>query len=95
MPENQTPHSSRLEILSDLWLNYRTDEEFEDFMDYNDLGLPLAYAITAGIVKDTSQAQVLVDETWDLFIAALGMDQDVGFDSLDDMLGFGSGDLPE
>lgn len=89
MAENQTPHSSRLDILSDLWLNFRNDDEFEDFIEYNDLGLPLAYAVTSGIVKDTPQAELLVTETWDLFLAALGIDEDTGFENLDDLLGFG------
>jgi len=72
-------------ILSDLWLNYRYDEEFSDFIEYNDLGLPLAYAISEGIVKITDQAQGFIEETFGLLLAGLDVD-DTGFETLDDIL---------
>jgi hypothetical protein len=49
--------------LGELWLKYRSDEEFEDFLDYNDLGLPIAYAIANNIVKPLDLAKSFVDET--------------------------------
>lgn len=89
-----TPQNTKAEILADLWLNYRDDEEFTDFIAYNDLGLPLAYMITTNIVQTTAIADNFINETFDLLLAALET-EDVGFDSLDDLLGFESGDLPE
>jgi hypothetical protein len=35
-----TPIETIYEILADLWINYKYDDEFEDFIEYNDLGLP-------------------------------------------------------
>lgn len=84
MPEKITPLSSRLEILADLWMNYRNDEEFVDFIEYNDLGLPLSYAILNNIVAITGTAERMIDETWDLLLAALEVD-DVGYDNLDSL----------
>ena len=72
-------------ILADLWLNYRYDEEFADFIQYNDLGLPLAYAIDSGIVKMTDQAQGFIEETFSLLLAGVGV-EDTGFETLDDVL---------
>ena len=72
-------------ILSDLWLNYRYDEEFVDFIQYNDLGLPLAYAISEGIVKLTETAQGFIEETFSLLLAGVGV-EDTGFETLDDVL---------
>jgi hypothetical protein len=89
-----TPQNTRAEILADLWLNYRDDEEFKDFIAYNDLGLPLAYMITTNIVQSTAVADNFINETFDLLLAAMET-EDAGFDSLDDLLGFESGDLPE
>lgn len=85
---NTTPFSNRAEILADLWLNYKSDEEFADFVEYNDLGLPLAYAISNNIVKATDLAERFVNETFELLIAGLEV-EDTGFDSLDDLLGLG------
>jgi hypothetical protein len=68
-----------------LWLNYRSDEQFQDFIEYNDLGLPLAYAIANDIVKSTEMAQRFVEETFDLFMASLEV-EDTGFENLDELL---------
>ena len=82
-----TPYSDRLAILADLWINYKADEQFVDFVEYNDLGLPLAYAIDNSIVKSTEIAERFVNETFELLLAGLEIDEDTGFETLDDMLG--------
>lgn len=87
MPERTTPLSSRAEMLADLWMNYRDDEEFKDFVEYNDLGLPLSYAFANSIVESNEQVETLIDETFNLLLAALGVDEDTGFESLDDLFG--------
>jgi hypothetical protein len=80
-----TSFETRCEILSDLWLNYKADDEFKDFIVYNDLGLPLAYAISEGIVENTPPAENFINETFELLLAGLGIEDD-GFDNLDEML---------
>ena len=81
-----TPFLTKCEILSDLWLNYKADDEFKDFIEYNDLGLPLAYAIAEGIVEATPIATRFVEETFELLLAGLAI-EDEGFETLDEMLG--------
>jgi hypothetical protein len=81
-----TPFSNRCEILGDLWVAYKGDPEFEDFISYNDLGLPLAYVLANEIVKSTDLAEKFVDETFDLLLAGLEI-EDTGFETLDDLLG--------
>ena len=83
----ETNFSTRCSILADLWLQYRTDEEFEDFMTYNDLGLPLAFAISQDIIKSTPQSDIYINEAFDLFLSALDL-EDEGFETLDDLLIF-------
>jgi hypothetical protein len=80
-----TPFSKRCEILGDLWLQYRDDEGFQDFVEYNDLGLPLAYALREEIVHLAPVAENLVNETFDLLISSIGI-EDSGFESLDEIL---------
>jgi hypothetical protein len=82
---NSTSYTDKCAILADLWLNYRSDEEFQDFTEYNDLGLPLAYAIDNDIVKSTEMAQRFVEETFDLLLASLEV-EDSGFETLNDLL---------
>lgn len=82
-----TTFSNKALILADLWLNFRNDEEFRDFSEYNDLGLPLSYMIANDIVKSTPIAEKFVNETFDLLLAGLGIQEDTGFELLDDVLG--------
>jgi hypothetical protein len=80
-----TNYSSKCAILSELWISYRNDEQFQDFIEYNDLGLPLAYAIAEGVVSSTELAQRFVEETFDVFLAGLDI-TDAGFENLDEIL---------
>lgn len=83
--EEVTSKENKCKILSDLWLNYRQDEEFADFIEYNDIGLPLAYMIDSGIAKPTELAENFIEETFALLLAALDL-EDIGFESLDEIL---------
>jgi hypothetical protein len=87
MSESQsTTIENKVTILSELWLNYRADEDFADYIEYNDLGLPLAYLVDNGVVKMENEMSVnLINETWDLLLAGLGI-EDTGFETLDNML---------
>jgi hypothetical protein len=80
-----TPFSNKASILAELWMNHRADEEFRDFVEYNDLGLPLAYAIAENVVSVSDKAKLFIEETFDVLIAGLEM-EDTGFDSLDELL---------
>ena len=86
MSSNETTYANKCSILADLWINYREDEEFQDFVEYNDLGLPLAFAIENGIVSDTPISNAMITETWDLFMAGMEI-KDTGFDNLEEILG--------
>lgn len=78
-----TSFENKCKILSDLWMNYRDDEEFEDFCDYNDIGLPLAYFVSADLVTLNQIAEIYISETFDLLCAALGLPLNAAYDSLE------------
>lgn len=80
--ENKTTLANKCSILADLWLNYRDDEEFSDYMTYTDLGLPLAYAVSMNIIQPNDNVEKFVNEAFDLFLNILGI-EDNGFDNLD------------
>jgi hypothetical protein len=77
---------NKCEILADLWLNFRNDSEIEDFVDYNDLGLPLAYLIHAELVEVLEDGMPYVEETYNLLAKSLGVDPDENFYTLQEML---------
>ena len=85
MAQYNTPFGNRCVILSDLWLNYKEDITFRDFIQYNDLGLPLAFVISEDIVETTPMAEQYINEAWELFVDGLEI-EDTGFDTLDQML---------
>jgi hypothetical protein len=87
MAENTFPtFTKKCEILSELWLDYRQDEQFQDFIEYNDIGLPLSYFIEAEIVQATAIAEEYISETFRLFSVALGLDSSKDWQSLNEML---------
>lgn len=85
--EQTTTFDNKTSILSEIWLMYQDDPDFEDFFEYNDLGLPLAYLISTGVVEaKTERAKAFVNETFDLLLAGVGV-EDTGFETLDSILG--------
>ena len=86
----ETSIETQREILAELWMDYRDDENFQDFINYADLGLPLAYAISNGVVKPTENADKFISEAFNLLIASMGL-EDTGFETLDDI--FMEGDI--
>ena len=75
---------NKTKILAELWLDYRDEKEFKDFIEYNDMGMPLAYFINYELVTPTEQAKLFVEETYLLLLAAVGA-EDKEFDSLNSL----------
>lgn len=80
-----TEFAIRCEILADLWVNRRNDEMFEDFIAYNDLGLPLAYAVENDIADVNARIADFIDETFEQLLVSLGV-EDEGYSDLDEMI---------
>lgn len=81
-----TPFMVRCQILAELWIDYRKDEEFTDYIEYCDLGLPLAYSVSEGIVESTPVAEKYINESFEILLSALGIEDD-NFENLDELLG--------
>ena len=81
----KTTFEAKCDILSRLWIEHREDEDLEDFVEYNDLGLPLAYFISEGIALPTQLAETYIGETFELLLAALDV-EDTGFTDLKDVM---------
>lgn len=79
-----TDFSNISEILAKLYLQYRDDSEFSDFIEYNDVGLPLAYLTAENLCEPSEDGRRYVVETWDLFLSALEL-KDIGYTSLEEI----------
>jgi hypothetical protein len=86
MSDTPTNHFSRkCEILADIWLNYRDDEQLKDFIEYNDIGIPLAYAVAEELAKPTEIGVRYVEETYALLLESLDLEDSDELDSIDTM----------
>jgi hypothetical protein len=71
-------------ILATLWLEFKEDEDFSAFVEYNDIGLPLAYCQANGLVKETTPlGEQYILETAQMFFDLLEITEEE-VDELDD-----------
>jgi hypothetical protein len=82
-----TTFDSKALILGQVWMEHKTDNEMADFFAYNDIGIPLAFAFAEGIVNHTPTLEQYINETWDLFLEALNI-EDQGFYNLPEVWEF-------
>jgi hypothetical protein len=55
-------------VIGQLWIEFRNDEDFSAFMEYNDLGCPMAYMVAEGMIKElTPVGEGMVEETFKMF----------------------------
>lgn len=90
--EDETAFEYKCAILAEVWLQCRDDEEFVEFISYNDLGLPLAYAIANDVVVETDAARAFIEEAFSLLLTGYNI-EDTGFESFDDILEVVDGSL--
>jgi hypothetical protein len=58
---------------------HRDNEGLQEFIQFNDIGLPLAYSIAEGIVSSTPIAEGLINDTFDMLLHILNV-EDSGFE---------------
>lgn len=80
-----TTFDSKALILGQLWLNYKGDDDLSDFFEYNDLGLPLAFAYAEGIINHTPTLEKYINESFDLLLAGFEV-EDTGFEDITDLM---------
>lgn len=61
-------------VIGQLWIEFRNDEDFSAFMEYNDLGCPMAYMVAEGLVKElTPVGEDIIGETFTMFLDLLNV----------------------
>jgi hypothetical protein len=79
-----TTFENKALILGQVWISLKDEETWKDFVWYNDIGLPLAFAYTEEIIELNEQTGTYINETWDLLLEAMGL-EDTGYTSINDM----------
>jgi hypothetical protein len=76
---------SKAQILIQFTQDSFNDEVFEDFFDYNDLGIPMAIAIDQEMVILTDKGEELINETWNELCELFNVDPEGEYESIDDL----------
>lgn len=84
------PFADKCGILGRFWIEFREDEDLKNFTEYNDVGLPIAYFIAEGLVKETPLSEQYINETFDLLLNAIEVTEEEieGIDNLDDLMAY-------
>jgi len=71
-------------------------EDIEMFLEYNDLGIPLAQAHAYDLISGlTEEGSNVIEETWFYFCNMIDVDPDGEYDDLDEVLLIASDDEDE
>ena len=82
-----TDFSKIIEISGEFYFTYRDDKELKEFIEFNDLGLPLAYLASEELCTVTEEGADYIKQSWVLLMAALGI-EDIGFEDINEMMKF-------
>ena len=63
-----------------------TNPKFNEFFDYNDLGLPLAVAFENDLCTLNDKGTEVLNETYNLMLDEYGADKDKTYETLDDII---------
>lgn len=80
-------NSTKAEILVQFTQDNFNDEVYEDFFDYNDLGIPMAIAVMQEMVILTDAGEELLEETWKELCLLFGANPDEEYENIDDVTG--------
>jgi hypothetical protein len=77
---------TKAEILVQFTQDHFNSGEYDDFFDYNDLGIPLSIAITQDMVILTDAGEQLLEETWIELCNLFGADSNSDYETIDDLM---------
>jgi len=85
MEDNMTDFDNQVNILGQFYSDYREEKDFKEFIEYHDIGLPLAYLSAEGLAIPSESGRNYILDTFELFLQTIGV-TDTGFETLDDVL---------
>lgn len=78
-----TSFEDKCSILSELWSEFKEEEDWVDFCDSNYIGLSLAFVLDMNLVENPSQlAKSFIEQAFTLFLTQLKL-EDTGWNELE------------
>ncbi len=72
-----TDFATQCVILGELYENYKEEKDFLAFIEFNDLGLPLAYLTAQGLVVEVSDdGRRYIFDTFTMFLESIKLGED-------------------
>ena len=81
-----TDFSIKCEILAEVHQEATWNIDLNEFREYNDLGLPLAYSLDKDLIELKEGAEFYIEDTWNNLCEMLGVDNEEEFIDSEDML---------
>ena len=78
---------TKAEILVQFTQDSFNDENYDEFFDYNDLGIPMAIAVIQDMVILTDAGEALLEETWIELCNLFNADVNAEYETIDDLMG--------
>jgi hypothetical protein len=86
--KNLMENITKAHILVEFTQDNFNDDEYDEFFDYNDLGIPIAIALTQEMIILTDKGDALIDETWNELCQLFGADPNGQYNSIDDVTSY-------
>jgi hypothetical protein len=78
-----TTFDNKVSILVEVLQN--EEPQWQDFINYNNLGLPFAYGVQRGWFPAGEDVTRLIEKTFDILLQVLDIETDTGFEELEEM----------
>lgn len=84
--EHETSLEDKAQIIMEFVQDFQGTGEYDEFFDYNDLGIPLAIAITQDMADLTESGLAIFEETWSQLCELFEMDKTESYESIEDLM---------
>ena len=72
-----TDFATQCVILGELYEGYKEEKDFSAFIEFNDLGLPLAYLTSMGLIVEVSDdGRRYMADTFEMFLKSIKLTED-------------------
>ena len=81
-----TSFSVKIDVLAEVHAEAMWNEKLDEFKEYNNAGLPIAYLAHQDLVEVKDAGKVYIEETWKLLCESLGIDPNKEYKNSDELL---------